>query len=105
MQPDPTGAEADHGTDLEQLKTDGVHLRLGPLGALQRKPPQRLDQRIAERREVEAQLFGLHFFRRQPVGSVGGGQANQAPLALLRERPVASFFFATSLYGLFIRSM
>jgi hypothetical protein len=46
-------ADLDHGADLEQLEPDGIDLRLGPFGALEGKPQQRLDQRVGQRRQIQ----------------------------------------------------
>ena len=47
--PDPTDTEPDVCTDLEQLQTNGIALRLGHGGTLQPQTPQRLHQHIGER--------------------------------------------------------
>src|SRR5215469_3548180 len=50
FQPHAAGADAHQRTDLEQLEPDGIDLRLGPFGALERQPPERLDQGVSQRR-------------------------------------------------------
>jgi len=71
LQQDAAHADADDGADLEQLQPDGIDLRLGPLGAFQAQPAQRLHQRVGQCGEVEAQLVALHFVGREPVGEQG----------------------------------
>ena len=38
LQPHAPDADTDQGADLEQLEPDGIHLRLGPLGAPRPSP-------------------------------------------------------------------
>jgi len=68
FQPHAPGADMDDGADFEQLEPDRIHLRLGPLGALQRQPSERFNQRISQRRQVQPQLIALHLFRRKAIG-------------------------------------
>ena len=68
FQPHAAGADPDDGADFEQLEPDRIHLRLGPLGALQRQPPERFNQRISQRRQVQPELIALHFFGREAIG-------------------------------------
>src|SRR5208282_3117945 len=68
FQPHTPGADMYEGADFEQLEPDRIDLRLSPLGALQRQPPQRFNQRISQRRQVQPELIALHFFRREAIG-------------------------------------
>ena len=76
LQPHAPGADAYQGADFEQLEPDRIHLRLSPLGALQRQPPQRFNQRISQRRQVQPQLIALHLFRREAIGEQAFAAAN-----------------------------
>ena len=68
FQPHAPGADAYPGADLEQPEPDRIHLRFGPLGALERQPPQRFNQRIGQRRQVQPQLIALHLLGQQAIG-------------------------------------
>ncbi len=76
LQPHAPGAAAYQGADFEQLEPDRIHMRLSPLGALQRQPPQRFNQRISQRRQVQPQMIALHLFRREAIGEQAFAAAN-----------------------------
>jgi hypothetical protein len=48
---DPAHAHAYDSADLEQLETDGIDLRLRPLGPFQSQAPQGFDQRVGNNAE------------------------------------------------------
>ena len=68
LEHDAAGADAHDCADLEQLESDGIDLCLGPLGAFQGQPPERLNQRVGQSREVKPELITLHFVGGEPVG-------------------------------------
>jgi hypothetical protein len=68
LEQDAAHADAHDGAGLEQFEADGIDLCLGPLGAFQTKPSQCFDQGLIQSGEVKADLIGLHFIGREPVG-------------------------------------
>ena len=68
LEQDAAYADTHDGSDLEQFAADRVHLRLSPIGAFQGQPPERLNQRVGQRGEVQPELIALHLVGRQPVG-------------------------------------
>jgi len=68
FQLDAAHADAHQRADLEPLEPDGIDLSLSPLRALQGQPPERFEQRLSQRRQVEPELIAFHLFGRQAIG-------------------------------------